>query len=198
MHITLCSASKGRLDLLNQIGIYPEVAPVEIDETPYPKELPQHLARRLSLEKMNAAISHAYPTVATPLILITAHTVTGVGRRILDKATSDDEVRAFLAFYSGRSCKVYTGLCVAKLEANRAPIIRIKLVTSAIRFKRITRAEIDWYVDAKSGVGCSGGLAYVTTQPLVKHFQGSVSGALGLPLYELVSLLNGFGWCLSV
>ena len=66
--------------------------PATIDETPKKNELPRNLARRLSQEKLDAAMDLAKddPELAGALMLA-ADTVVSVGRRILPKAELIEE-----------------------------------------------------------------------------------------------------------
>ena len=60
--LVLASASPRRLDLLAQIGIAPDlVLPADIDETPRRCELPADYARRMALEKAEAAAALGAP-----------------------------------------------------------------------------------------------------------------------------------------
>ncbi len=188
--LILASASPRRLALLNQIGVEPEyLLPTDIDETPEKGELPRKLAARLAYSKALAAQKKAqradYP--ANSLVL-GADTVVAVGRRILPKAEMMEEARYCLNLLSGRTHKVYTALCL--LTPSGA--VRKRLVETRIRFKRLSKQEIDSYLASAEWRDKAGGYAIQGIAGcFVVKMSGSYHGVMGLPLYEAMSLLNG-------
>ena len=99
------SASPRRLALLRQVGIEPDACePADLDETPEPGELPPRHAVRLAIAKA-ALVARASPPQA---FVLAADTVVALGRRVLPKAETADEVRRCLALLSGRAHRVHT------------------------------------------------------------------------------------------
>ncbi|MDF2965232.1 MAG: maf [Rickettsiaceae bacterium] len=188
--IILASASKGRLGLLKTIGITPDqLLPMDIDETEKPKELPRDVALRLATEKAIAAAEKVSDGV-----IIAADTVTCVGRKILPKALDDNMVRSCLKAMSGRRHKVFSGLAVILKENNIIKKHSSKVVESIIKYKRLTDEEISFYLATNEGVGKSGGTTIQGfSQIFIEWMSGSYSNIIGLPLYELYIILNGFG-----
>ncbi|AXV14395.1 septum formation inhibitor Maf [Neorhizobium sp. SOG26] len=191
--LILASGSPRRLDLLNQAGITPaRLMPMDIDETPKRSEHPRSLARRLSTEKAEAAYAlvkgdpawrHSY--------ILSADTVVAVGRRILEKTEYTEEASAALNLLSGRGHWVYTGVCLVTPGGQ----FRQKIVETKVRFKRLSVREIDNYIASgewrgKAGAYAIQGIAGAFVQKLV----GSYSNVVGLPLYEVTSLLAGEGF----
>lgn len=183
----LASASPRRLDLLNQIGVAPDLVTASaIDETPQPGETPRALALRLAREKA-AALAPSHPGA----LVLAADTVVAVGRRILPKAESEAEVRACLDLLSGRSHRVYTGVAVAAPGGREAA----RLVETRLRFKRLSPAETDAYVASGEGRGKAGGYGIQgRAGAFVTSLQGSYPAVVGLPLYETLNLLRGLGY----
>jgi septum formation protein len=184
----LASASPRRLELLRQIGFEPDVVDAaEVDETPLKDETPRRLAQRLAAEKAAAvAVRHAESFV------LAADTVVALGRRVLPKAESAEEVRDCLRLLSGRPHRVLTGLCAVAPDGRRAQ----RLVESRVHFKRLTGGEVEAYLTAGEGVGKAGGYAIQgRAGAFVTELQGSYSGVVGLPLYEAAALLGGLGYC---
>jgi len=185
--LVLASASPRRLDLLRQIGLEPDaVDAAELDETPQSDETPRRLAVRLAASKAgNVAARHAEAFV------LAADTVVAVGRRVLPKAESEDEIRACLDLLSGRAHRVLTGVAVSAPDGRQA----IRLVETRVRFKRLSRADTDGYVQSGEGLGKAGGYAIQgRAGAFVMALQGSYSGVVGLPLYETGCLLTGLGF----
>ncbi|MCR9137852.1 MAG: Maf-like protein [Alphaproteobacteria bacterium] len=191
--LILASGSPRRVDLLNQAGIEPDhLMPMELDETPGKSEHPRTLARRLSREKAEAAVKVLKGNPAWPnRYVLAADTVVAIGRRILDKAEMANEASSALNLLSGRTHRVYTGICVVTPN-NR---IRQKLVETRVRFKRLSRVEIEAYLASGQWRGKAGGYAIQgLAGAFVAKLVGSYSNVVGLPLQETVNLLTGEGY----
>jgi septum formation protein len=191
--LVLASASPRRIELLQQAGIEPErLFPADIDETPQRAEHPRSLAKRLSrgkAEKARAALK-GDPDAAGAYFLA-ADTVVAVGRRILPKAEMIEEASNCLRLLSGRSHRVYSGICLI----TPAGKMRQRLVETRVRFKRLTRDEIESYLASGEWRGKAGGYAVQgLAGTFVVKLVGSYSAIVGLPLYETVALLTGEGY----
>lgn len=185
--LVLASASPRRLDLLRQIGLEPDaIEAADLDEAPQPDETPRRLALRLA-EAKAARVAAGAPGD----YVIAADTVVAVGRRVLPKAETDDQVAACLRLMSGRAHKVLTGVAVAAPGGRTAS----RLVETRVHFKRLAEAEIASYLASGEGLGKAGGYAIQgRAAALIMSLQGSYSGVVGLPLYETANLLAGLGY----
>ena len=185
--LILASQSPRRLELLATIGITPDaVRAADIDETPKPDETPRLLAKRLGIEKARAAAKGGEDA-----LFLAADTVVGVGRRILGKPTDADDARFMLRLMSGRAHRVYTGIALHQPDGT----LTHRTVEARIKFKRLTSAEIEGYINSGEWEGKAGaygiqGLAGV----FVLSLSGSYSAVVGLPLYETAALLEGAGY----
>ena len=186
--LILASASPRRLDLLARIGVAPDaVMPAEIDETPLRGELPAGYACRMAAEKA-AAVTQA------GALVLAADTVVAAGRRILPKAETEAEARAALALLSGRRHRVHSAVSLRDAEGTT----RHRLSTSIVLFKRLSKDELDAYVDAGEWRGKAGAYAIQgRAEALVRMVSGSHSGVVGLPLYETRLLLRAAGYPLG-
>ena len=186
--LVLASGSPRRIELLGQAGIEPDhIQPADIDETPQRSEHPRSLARRLSREKAEVALAQlkSDANFAKPFLLA-ADTVVAVGRRILPKAETADEARECLRLLSGRTHKVFTGVCLILPNGN----LRQTLVETRLRFERLSRQQIDAYLSSGEWRGKAGGYAIQgLAGSFVVKLVGSYSNVVGLPLQETVSLL---------
>lgn len=185
--LILASASPRRLDLLSQIGIVPDaVVPAAVDETPRPDELPADLARRLASAKAEAVAA-----VEPDAWVLAADTIVACGRRSLAKAGDADEARRFLGLLSGRRHRVLGGIAVIAPDGRR----RQRLVTTAVVFKPLSRAEIDAYIAGDEWRGKAGAYAIQGRAAVfVRRLNGSYSNVVGLPLFETAGMLEGLGW----
>jgi len=183
--LILASASPRRRELLARLGIEPaRVAPADIDETPLNGELPRDYAVRMAREKAEAAASGDGHVLA-------GDTVVAAGRRILPKAEDEATARACLDLLSGRRHRVLSAIAL------RAPdgTLREKLSETIVRFKRLSREEIDAYIAGGEWHGKAGGYAIQgAAEGLIAWIQGSHSGVVGLPLFETRALLKAAGF----
>jgi septum formation protein len=197
--LVLASGSPRRLGLLNQAGLDPDsLEPVEIDESPERGELPRTLAVRLAREKAEASIVRVRnrPDI-TDAYVLAADTVVAVGRRILPKPEMLEEAAACLRLLSGRTHRVYTGVCLVTPR----DALRTRLVESRVRFKRLSNEDLESYLASGEWRGKAGGYAIQgLAGSFVTKLVGSYTNVVGLPLYETTTLLAGegfpihFGW----
>ncbi|MCF1504677.1 MULTISPECIES: Maf-like protein [Afifella] len=188
--LVLASGSPRRLALLDQIGIIPDrLLPAGIEETPERKELPRSMARRLARTKAEVAARAARRDPALEgAYVLAADTVVAVGRRILPKPEVTDEAAACLRLLSGRAHRVYTAICLLTPKG----ATRQKLVESRVRFKRLSRSEIEIYLASGEWQGKAGGYAIQgRAGAFVVKLIGSYSNVVGLPLFETMNLLAG-------
>ena len=177
----LASASPRRLQLLAQIGITPvDIIPADIDETPRKGELPKPYVERMAREKAEA-IATQHPDA----IILASDTAVACGRRILPKTETEGQARDCLQLLSGRRHHVLTSVCLVTPESQS-----LKTVDSMVQFKRLTDADIDWYIETGEWDGKAGGYAIQgAAQAFVKRLDGSYSAVVGLPLLEVRNLL---------
>lgn len=191
--LILASGSPRRLGLLQQAGIEPDyLRPADIDESAKKGETPRTLANRLARTKAEvAARNAARESELTDSYILAADTVVAVGRRILAKPEFIDEATACLRLLSGRAHKVYTGVCLVTPKG----AFRSRLVETRVRFKRLSKDEIEAYLASGDWRGKAGGYAVQgLAGTFVVKLVGSYSNVVGLPLYETVQLLEGEGY----
>jgi len=185
--LVLASASPRRRELLAQIGVVPDdVDPAHVDETPLKRELPREAAARLAREKALAvAARHAGAFV------LAADTVVALGRRMLPKAEDPATAARFLRALSGRRHRVLGGVAVLAPDGREA----VRVVTTQVRFKRLTPAEIDGYVAGGEWRDKAGGYAIQgRAAAFVPWIGGSYTNVVGLPLVETRAMLQGLGF----
>ena len=191
--LVLASGSPRRLQLLQQAGIDPEhLSPVNADETPQKGEQARSLAKRLAKEKALLAIENARRSEELQdSFILAADTVVGIGRRVLPKAETLDQASMCLRMLSGRSHKVFTGLTLVTPKG----AMRHRLVETRVRFKRLSREEMEAYLASGEWRGKAGGYAIQgLAGSFIVKLVGSYTNVVGLPLYETVSLLVGEGY----
>ena len=195
--LVLASGSPRRLSLLNQAGLEPDsLEPVEIDESPERGELPRTLAVRLAREKAEAAIVRVRNKAEIKdAYVLSADTVVAVGRRILPKPEVLEEASACLRLLSGRTHRVYTGVCLVTPR----DALRTRLVETRVRFKRLSNEDLESYLASGEWRGKAGGYAIQgLAGSFVTKLVGSYTNVVGLPLYETTTLLAGEGFPIHI
>lgn len=202
MRLILASASPRRKDLLAQIGVVPDaIIPADIDEQPRAGELPRHYVQRLAGEKAAALLDHADvrdTAQAGPTLILAADTTVALGRRILEKPRDIDEARRFLESLSGRRHRVMTGQALALSGSdsisNAEPPVRTRVSETQVAVKRLSRAEIDWYLASEEWQGKAGGYSIQGRfARFIPWINGSYTNVVGLDLADSHSLLSGAG-----
>lgn len=183
--LVLASASPRRQQLLAQISITPDaIEPADIDETPNANEPPRLYAERLGVEKAAAVHQVGQYTIA-------GDTVVALGRRILPKAETNEEVRDCLNLISGRAHHVMTSVCVMSPGGEMAK----RLSDTRVTVKRLSDAEIEAYIESGEGIGKAGGYAIQGLfGAYIRQISGSYTGVMGLPVFETAQLLTGLGY----
>ena len=186
--LVLASESPRRLALLAQAGITPDaVRPAAIDETVRKNELPRVHAQRLAVEKARKVHSEWN---GKPALILAADTVVALGRRILPKAQTDEEVRACLALLSGRRHQVITAVALIMPDGK----LKLRVAQTRVSLLRLSKTQIDAYVESREGVGKAGGYAIQgRAETLIKEISGSYSNVVGLPLALTIAILTGAG-----
>ena len=185
--LLLASSSPRRLDLLRQAHIEPgRVMAPDIDETALPRELPRAHALRIAEAKARAVAA-----LVGDAFVLAADTVVACGRRILPKAESREQAARCLELLSGRRHRVHSGVCVVAPGGRSAS----RVVTTMVRFKRLSAEETELYLASGEWQGKAGGYAIQgLAAAMVPAINGSYSNVVGLPLAETVAMLTGLGW----
>ena len=191
--LVLASASPRRLALLSQVGVTPDaLRPASIDETPKRAEMPRALVSRLARAKAEAARDQlADDTALADAYVLAADTVVAVGRRILMKPKYVEEAVEALQLLSGRAHRVLTGVCLITPDDRQ----RLKIIDTRVRFKRLSRDEIEAYIASREWRDKAGGYAIQGLAGcFVQKIVGSYTNVVGLPLTEVTGLLAGEGF----
>ncbi len=181
--IFLASASPRRSELLRQILVAHEVRAVGVDETRQPLEPPTAYVERLAETKARAL----WERLPTPerLPVLAADTTVTLDGEIFGKPEDPGAARAMLWRLSGRTHEVHTAVALVCTAG-----VRVRLSSSAVSFRTLTTAEIDWYCASGEPVDKAGGYAVQGRAAVfISHLAGSYSGVMGLPLCETWELL---------
>jgi septum formation protein len=194
----LASQSPRRRELLAQINLPFELllpAPdedTEAIERVRSGEAPEPYVKRVVLAKLDAArlrLAHR----GLPLRpILSADTTVALGGRIFGKPANDTEAIAMLVRLSGRTHRVLTALALS--HGQNGQRTRQTISVSRVSFARLARGDIERYVALGSSFDKAGGYGIQgPAAAFVRKIEGSYSGIMGLPLYELARLLRGVG-----
>ena len=191
--LVLASASPRRLTLLAQVGVTPDaLRPASLDETAKRGEMPRLLVSRLARSKAEAARDQiANDRELADSYVIAADTVVAVGKKVLVKPAHVEEAMASLQLLSGRTHAVLTSVCLITPDDK----VRTKIVDTRVRFRHLTRSEIESYIASREWRGKAGGYAIQGLAGcFVQRIVGSYTNVVGLPLTEVVGMLAAEGF----
>lgn len=185
LRLILGSGSPRRLELLAQLGLTPaDVRPPDIDEDPRKAELPRDYVNRIAREKAEAV------TINSDEVVLCADTTVALGRRIMGKPADSGEAATFLHAMSGRRHKVITAVAV-----KRGDKVWCKDVQTTVAMKRLSNAEVNWYLGTGDWQGKAGGYGIQgPASAFIPWINGSFHAVMGLPLPETAGLLTAAGF----
>jgi septum formation protein len=181
--LILASASPRRQSLLREAGYAFEIDPAHIDEETYPKDLtPPQIAEYLATAKAHA-VAARHPDDVT----LGADTVVALGDVLLGKPLDTADAHRMLALLSATTHHVTTGVAVL---CPAMQFRRTVTVTSTVRMRPLTPAEIDAYVATNQWQGKAGGYGIQDQDPFVTNMAGSLTNIVGLPMENVADLLS--------
>jgi septum formation protein len=159
------------------MGIAFEVHPADVEELTQgdPRELVLTNARRKAL----GIESHP------PELVLGADTDVALDGEVLGKPRDAAHARELLARLSGRRHEVVGGIAIAENGAITAEDV----VVTAVDFRSLDDAALDWYVATGEWQGRAGGYAIQGRgAALVAGIEGDYLNVVGLPLARLLEL----------
>ena len=186
----LASQSPRRLELMQSMGIDPQVMPADIVEICREDEKPLALVKRLAQEK---AIAICYKLMEQPNFEQLNNEI--VLAAVFGKPRNVEDAKYMLSKLSGQTHHVSTGVALRRFKAFKSPspngapsVVAVAFVeTTDVTFFELSEDEIVAYVtsgepmDKAGAYGIQGNGRY-----LVQSIQGDYENVVGLP----VSLLS--------
>jgi len=187
--LILASTSRYRREMLSRFGLpFDAVAP-GVDETPLDGEAPLDLVRRLASAKA-AALARAYPDAC----VIGSDQLAEFDGRVLGKPGTPERAVEQLASMSGRHVTFLTALCVMRGEHE----VGIAVDRTSVRFRALSQAEIERYVEAEQPLDCAGSFKSegrgITLFDAIETVDPTA--LIGLPLIATARLLRDAGFIL--
>jgi septum formation protein len=184
--LILASKSPRRYELLKQVGLDFEVIPSRVMEDIVQKESPKEHVIRLAEAKARD-IASGYPD----RWVIAADTIVYINGSILGKPKSREEAMEMLHRLSGQEHWVLTGFSVFHLGEGKSDK---EAVQTAVKMKILSPIEMEWYVQTGEPFDKAGGYAIQGIGSfMIESIRGSYTNVVGLPLCELIQMLNRLG-----
>jgi len=186
--IVLASASPRRRELLASVGIAFDVVPSGAPEEILPGETPEEHVVRLSKEK---AWEVAGRSEVAGRWFVGSDTIVLRNDAILGKPKDDKDAADMLRSLSGRAHRVLSGYTVFDREQGTTVA---GCVATTVRFKELTESEIAGYIATGEPIDKAGAYAIQGIGAfMVLAIEGSYTNVVGLPLCEIVEVLERLG-----
>jgi len=187
--IYLASASPRRRELLRQLGIRFDVLHTNIPENPQAGEPAQAYVLRLARAKARQGAVLVRERGLPERPVLGADTEVVLDGEILGKPPGRDAGLAMLRRLSGHTHEVLTALCLLQHDETYEAVSE-----SRVTFARLSDADIERYWATGEPADKAGGYALQgRAAAFIARVEGSYSGIVGLPLFELAQLLKRIG-----
>ncbi len=184
--IYLASASPRRQELLRQLGVEFDVVPPHIPEVQAAGESPAGYVARVARAKARWAARYVEEHGRPVRPVLGADTEVVLDGEILGKPADGAHAQDMLQRLAGRTHEVLSAVCVLYRGREHAA-----LSISRVTFRPLTHAEITHYRETGEPSGKAGGYAVQgRAAGFIARLEGSYSGVMGLPLYELAEILK--------
>ena len=188
--IILASKSPQRQDILKRLNIPFVCIPSETDETFDPSLPPEKAVEQIALRKAEAVV-HS-PLKINAAWIISADTLIFSQGMPMGKPTDAEHARSMLQSYSNTSHKVITAVCCYDAKSQQ---LSSRISVSQVFFKELSSDEVEWYLSTGEWEGAAGGYRIQGRAAcFITKIEGSYSGIVGLPMYELYDILTEHGY----
>ncbi len=192
LKILLASRSPRRRELLAQLGLNYCVIDVEVDESIVLPILPEVYAKEISEKKALMALSSGQVTVSESDILLTADTTLSVDGEIIGKPKDFQDYWQMMKKLSNRTHQVFTALTLVGKHNGEEKFVTM-LSETAVQFSLLPEQFVLEYWQSGEPSDKAGGYAIQGKMAgYIQSIEGSYSGVMGLPLFELRESLEVF------
>ena len=185
--LILGSSSSYRYELLLRLQLPFEVSSPDIDESALTEEKPETTASRLAEEKARA-VARIYPNA----LIIGSDQVATLDGIQLGKPLNYENAIKQLTSMRGKEVIFHTALCLFNSGSGR---IQSKLVSSLVKFRKLSDEQILNYLAKEQPYHCAGSAKYEGLGiALIERMESDdTSAIIGLPLISLVDMLVNEG-----
>lgn len=189
--IILASSSPRRQEILKSLKIPFRVITSNIDETLTSAIPLEEVPEFLATEKVYAVIKSLPPKQEIQWIL-GADTVIVFNDKIFGKPQTQEEAFNNIKLFQGKTHTVITSIVLYNGKTKQTITRTSK---TDVTFTSMTDEEIQWYIDSGEWHGAAGGYRIQGTASIfITKVEGSYSGVIGLPIFELYDILKEQGY----
>jgi len=179
--LVLASHSPQRRAILTQLGIEFEQHPTSVEEANAGP--PAEVVVRNALDKALAAAE----SVGPDRLVLGVDTEVHLDGRLLGKPRDEADARRHLEALSGRTHEVFSGLALVQRGSRVTDVAR-----TAVRFRELDSALVDWYLAGREWEGRAGAYAVQGRgAALVESIDGDYWNVVGLPVALLLKHAPG-------
>ncbi|MDO7786260.1 Maf family protein [Desulforamulus aquiferis] len=184
--IILASASPRRQELLANLGIDFVIRVSEVDET-----LEEHISPAQQVERLAERKAAAVAVDIQDGLVIGADTLVFNAGQVLGKPINREDAVKMIETLQGKSHEVFTGIAVIDAATGQAVVTH---QATAVRFKSMTREQIERYVNTGEPMDKAGGYAVQgKASVFIDSIRGCYYNVVGLPVSKLADVLRRFG-----
>jgi septum formation protein len=174
--LILASGSPQRRAILEQLGVEFRVEAPEVEELSTGD--PRGVVRENALRKARAVAGRDERVVGSDTAVV-------LDGRILGKPAGREEAETFLRRLSGRTHEVMSGIALREPDGRE----RTDVAVTRVRFRRLERPVLDWYLATGEWEGRAGAYAIQGRgAALVEEIEGDYFNVVGLPVAALLRL----------
>ncbi len=183
--LILASQSPRRQQLMKDAGYTFEIRLKDTAEN-YPATLQ---GGDIALYIANAKAAAFKGELAPNELLITADTIVWLDGQALGKPIDRNDALSMLERLSGKMHRVFTGVCLSNCDRSQSFVSMTE-----VYFKKLTRQEIDYYIDTYKPYDKAGSYGAQDWLGLVgiEKIHGSYFNVMGLPVKEVYEALLQF------
>lgn len=179
----LASASPRRQELLRQIGLSFEQVIAPIEEVALPNEMPESFVRRMAIEK---AFDGYNKVPGHQVWVLGGDTLIQFEDKVFEKPRHKQDAIRMLKILSGKTHQVLSAIAIVHDGE-----VFSDLVKTNVTFKLLSDDEIEAYWLSGEPEGKAGAYAIQgQAAKFIQKVEGSYTGVVGLPLFELEELLK--------
>lgn len=185
LRFILASKSPRRAEILEQLGLRPEVRPAILDEELEPGERPSEHVERLARAKAEI-VALDVPDA----LVVGGDTIVLRDERVLGKPESEEQAVQMLMSLAGRSHEVLSGLALVGGHGVVSGVSR-----TSVRFRDFDRAAARRYVASREPMDKAGAYGIQGLgAALVEGVEGDYYSVVGFPVGLFLDLLRRAGW----
>lgn len=188
--IILASASPRRRELLNQVGIHPEIVPSTVEEH-IESSVPEEVVKELSCQKAEDVYQKIEKEIQGSFWVIGADTVVAHDGKILGKPKTHEEASEMIQALQGKTHQVYTGVTLIGRDGNGSWKKTVFAECTDVTVYPMSQEEVVEYamseepMDKAGAYGIQGCFA-----AYIEKLCGDYNNVVGLPVGRVVQELK--------